>query len=155
MGLIKNSFFLFLVIPVFAAKDVNYVTLGPISPVILKGGKTVEVVVPLQVVPNFHVQANPATTPQLVPTSLEMKGEEGIKVLKIEYPPGKPYQLQGAKMPISTYNGAFEIKVTLLAVGKKKLRKYELKGVLNYQACNDKICFFPSHTPVLIPLRVE
>lgn len=130
----------------------QYISIGRIRPVTVEKGKTVEAVVPIRVAPGMHVQANPASNPQLIPTKLEMPGVKGLTAGNPKYPPGKSYRLQGAAAELATYDGRFEIRVPLTLTGKMESPDVVLTGKLKYQACNDKICFFPTTTPVHIPV---
>lgn len=130
----------------------KFLSLGKIKPVALKSGKTVEAAIPVEVVQGFHVQANPASNPQLIPTKIEVTPSKTVSVGEPIYPPGKPYRLQNAAIEIATYEGKFEIKVPLTLKAGQAAGKESLTGSLKFQACNDKICFFPSTVPVTIPV---
>lgn len=148
--------FLFLLFPALAQTAVGpkvYVTLGKIKPVILKVGQTQEVQVPGTVLKGHHIQANPATLPNLIATELGFEKLEGLEVSSPTYPQSKPWKLNSAGKVIQTYEGSFLIKVGLTA---KNLQpgKYEIKGSLRYQACDEKNCFFPTSVPVTIPVSV-
>jgi len=138
-----------------ASADMKYLSIGKIASVTLGPGKPAEVVVPVIVAKEFHVQANPASSPRLIATTLEVSGTDALKAGTPVYPAGKAYKLQGAAMEISVYDGKFEIKVPLFAQASVKSGRHELKGKLRFQACNDKICFFPMNIPVTIPVTVQ
>ncbi len=148
--------FLFLLIPVLAETAISpkeYVTLGKIKPLTLKVGKSQEVQVSATVLKGHHIQANPATLPNLIATELTFEKLDGVEIGTPSYPKSKPWKLSSAGKVIQTYEGSIQIKAALTA---KTLQpgKYDLKGSLKYQACDEKNCFFPTSVPVSIPLTV-
>jgi thiol:disulfide interchange protein DsbD len=136
-----------------AVEPKAYVSIGKIKAVSLKVGKEGELVIPAAVLKGHHIQANPATLPNLIPTELSLETLEGIEVKPTVYPKSKPWRLASAGKEIQTFDGKVEFKVGVVAKNVKP-GKYELKGSLRYQACDEKNCFFPSTVPVTVPLTV-
>jgi uncharacterized protein YyaL (SSP411 family) len=81
----------------------------------------------LEVVPGWHLQANPASENYLVPT--EVKGE----VRNVRYPEGTPFKPGFAKVPISVYEGTVEI------AGEVRGEKIAVR----YQVCDELRCLPP------------
>jgi hypothetical protein len=146
----------FLSLPALSGNSQNaqYVQIGSIKTAVIPLGKTAEVAVPVVVAGGYHVQSNPASASQLIPTALELKSDPGFLVGAPNYPKGKPYHLPGSNNEISTYEGKFEVKVSLTASATAKVGPHRLVGKLKYQACNEKNCFFPTSSPVEIPVTV-
>lgn len=143
---------------IFAAEagaPMKFLSIGKISTVALVPGTPTEVIIPVVVEKELHVQSNPASNPRLIATILEVSESDGIKPGTPVYPAGKPYRLQGAASEISVYGGKFEIKLPLFALASASAGKHQIQGKLKFQACNDKICFFPSNVPVVIPIHVK
>ncbi len=133
---------------VFAAeKEVEYITLESKGPIRLSPHSESAVMVRFKVAPGFHVQANPASTPQLIPTTLQLPAANNLEVLPPIYPVGKPYRLKSSNSEISTYDGVVEIKVPVKTPQKVALARFPWKGKLRYQACDEKTCFFPKSLP--------
>jgi len=133
---------------------IQYVTLEKAKAVSLSAKGQTQAVVTASVLKDHHIQANPATLPNLIPTELTFEALSGVEVGKVVYPASKPWKLTSAAKVIQTYEGKVDFKAPLKASGIKP-GKYELKGTLRYQACNDKNCFFPMTIPVSIPLTVS
>lgn len=133
---------------------VQYVSLEKAKGVSLASKGETQAVISISVLKDHHIQANPATLPNLIPTELTFEALSGIEVGKVVYPESKPWKLTSAAKVIQTYEGKVAFKAPLKAIGIKP-GKYELKGSLRYQACNDKNCFFPMTIPVSIPLTVS
>lgn len=135
--------------------ETRYVTVGKVGPLVVTKGKASEIVLPVSVMTGHHIQSNPASNPQLIPTRLELVGPSGVVIGEAIYPPGKPYRLQGSSSEITTYHGEFVIKVPVTATAKARTGEARIAGKLRYQACNDKICFFPQAAMVSIPIQLQ
>jgi|LakMenEpi03Aug12_release.lakeMendotaPanAssembly.Ray.scaffolds.fasta_scaffold48850_5 hypothetical protein len=143
-------------VPAFAetaTENPEYLKVGKIKSVVIKVGQTADAVVPAKVMKGHHIQANPATLPNLIATELNVEALKGLEVKSPVYPPSKPWKLTNTGKVIQTYDGDLEIKIALAAKDLKP-GKYELKGSLRYQACNEKNCFFPTSAPITIPVTV-
>lgn len=134
--------------------ETKYVSVGKLPLVKIGRNKAVEVTIPITVMAGHHIQSNPASNPQLIATKLELVGPQGVVIGDPVYPPGKPYRLQGSPTEITTYDGTFEIKVPVTASAKARAGEGRIAGKLRYQACNDKICFFPQTALVSVPVEV-
>ncbi len=77
----------------------------------------------------WHINANPASSPYLIPT--EIQGE----VRRVSYPPGKPMTFAFSKEPLSVYEGEVAIEIEP-EPGATKL-------TLVYQACDYTRCLSP------------
>lgn len=129
------------------------VTVKTSEPVVPRGGK-IEARVTVTVKDGFHVQANPASEPYLIPLQLELAGAGPIRVGDLIYPPGVPYRLQGATTDLSTYEGTFDLRVPLEAAKDAATGNVSVSGTLKYQACNDRLCLKPATLPVMLTVRV-
>lgn len=136
-----------------AVSPQSYVTIGKIQTVTLKQGQAVDAVIPATVLKGHHIQANPATLSNLIATEFTVDPIEGLSIGKTIYPKSRPWKLKTASQVIQTYEGEIKLKVNLTSSGLKP-GKYELKGSLRYQACDERNCFFPTSTAVVIPITV-
>jgi len=85
----------------------------------------------------WHINANPASSPYLIPT--EIQGE----VRNVSYPPGKSMTFAFPKEPLSVYDGEVEIEL--------EADRHATAVTLVYQACDDTRCL----SPVSRELRFE
>lgn len=131
----------------------GYVTIGKIQTVVLKQGQSADVSIPATVLRGHHIQANPATLPNLIATELFVEPMEGLAIGKMTYPKSKAWKLKTANTVIQTYEGDVVLKINLASTGLKP-GNYQVKGSLKYQACDERNCFFPTAAPVVIPVTV-
>jgi uncharacterized protein YyaL (SSP411 family) len=84
----------------------------------------------LEVKEGWHVNANPASSPYLIPT--EIRGAKSVS-----YPLGKPMTFAFSKEPLSVYEG--EVEIPFDAAGAV---------TLVYQACDYTRCLSPVERPI-------
>lgn len=112
-----------------------------------------EVAVPIIIDEGFHVNANPATFPYLIPTEVTPAKVAGIEVGKPIYPAAKKERFQFASEPLAVYEGKIEIKLPLRTSGFKGSR--ELPVAVRVQACDQEKCFPPDTLQLKIRVEVE
>lgn len=103
----------------------------------------------------LHIQANELDEDSpLIATTLEVNDDNGITTHKPVFPPTVKFRMQGMDNDWDVYEGMFEIKVPVKVDENLQKGKYLLRAELIYQACDNKMCFFPRTIPVQIPLIV-
>lgn len=131
--------------------ETDRLTVQPIKPITVAVGKTTTATVGATIEKGYHVQGNPASMPNLIPTSLTPENSAGFTTGTPTYPKSKLWKLVGTDTKVATFDGKIEIK---LPITGKVEGKHELKAILRYQACNERNCFPPVKTPVTIPVTV-
>lgn len=119
----------------------------PPRPVELRAGETRDAVIEVVVKPGYHVQANPAAWPYLIPTALTLAPAPGVTVGVPRYPAPKRLRLVGSGEDLLVYEGRFAIVVPITQT-LRAAAPVRLQGRLNYQGCDDRRCFFPREAPV-------
>jgi len=117
----------------------------------LNAGCTFKFAVVVNVAPSWHVNANPASEPDLIPTTLTLNPPSTVVIDRIVYPKGKKTTVSWADQSVALYTGRVIIFVEAHVRPDATPTKLTLKGSLGYQACNDKVCT----APVTIPLALE
>jgi hypothetical protein len=130
-------------------------------------GGSAEATVRLTILPGYHVNANPATFPYLIPTTVEHgQDPDGFCVAmgKPTYPAASKTKFEFAEEPLAVYEGTIEIKIplTLLKPKDKGCLVYPAKGTRNsipikvgIQACDHEKCFSPTLIDATIPVEVN
>ena len=84
-----------------------------------------------------------------------------MKVAPTTYPPSEIYYFKELDEKVETYGKPFKLvqDVTILntAAAKKALAASPIKlsGTLQYQACDDKVCYAPTKVPVSFDLTIK
>ena len=108
---------------------------------------------------NMHVYAPGKHDYQVIAVKLDP--QPWMKVAPTTYPPSEIYHFKELDEKVETYGKPFTLvqDVTILdtAAAKKALAAspVRLSGRLEYQACDDKVCYAPSKVPVSFALTVK
>lgn len=123
------------------------------APVVAPGG-TVTLWVDVTPKPNMHVYAPGAK--DFTPVALVMTPKAGMTLAKPSYPAGELSVTAGVAEPVPVYNKAFRIAQRMtIAKTVKEGDTLTLAGAVNYQACDDRVCYPATSIPVLWTVRVK
>jgi hypothetical protein len=108
---------------------------------------------------NMHVYAPGKHDYQVIAVKLD--AQPWMKVPPTTYPPSEIYYFKELDEKVETYGKPFtlvqDITVLNTAEAKKALAASPIKlsGRLEYQACDDKVCYAPTKVPVSFVLTVK
>src|SRR5579864_2887059 len=120
------------------------VTLSPAPVTSVIRGRATSVELRFRVGSGFHINSNKPAAEYLIPTTLKLDVPTDIVVGKISYPPGK--QMSFAFAPdekLSVYSGEFSVLVQVRPLASMLPGKYEIRGRLRFQACDNAACYPP------------
>ena len=127
----------------------QWVSVGELPSVNISTGKTATATLRFEVSEGNHVNSSKPGSNLLIPTKLTLEPSDGIRVVKMNYPPGQELSFPfDPDEKLSVYTGPFAVAVQLRATGSATAGPRTLNGTLTYQACNDRACFPPRHLPV-------
>lgn len=118
-------------------------------------GTTLQAAIVAKLADGFHVNAHIPTEKWLIPTELTVAPLKGVTVASTLYPAPIEKALafsDGQKLAL--YEDTFTIGLVLNVAKTLAPGKYTLKGALEYQACNDRMCMAPVEVPVDITFQV-
>jgi hypothetical protein len=108
-----------------------------------------------RVPPGYHINSNTPKSEFLIPTALKMDLPTDIILGKIEYPAGEDRAFPfSPDEKINVYSGDFTIAVAVHPLHSVVPGKYEMRGVLRYQACDNAACYPPKSLPVSFEVKV-
>ena len=96
-----------------------------------------ELVVKVNIDKGYHINANPASDPQLIATQLLLTKQ---LVMNVNYPPSQTFKAPFAPSGIAVYQGQITLTVPLPHPQEQELPVVSLR----VQACNDKVCLAPA-----------
>ncbi len=102
-----------------------------------------DLVVTMDIDPGYHVNANPASDPDLIPTTLTLAGQADLAV---DYPAPVAFKAPFAPDGIDVYQGRVVLRAHLDAAPAS----WPAHATLRVQACNDRACFAPSTVDVAV-----
>lgn len=102
----------------------------------------------------YHINANKVADEDLIPTTLSVEGSD-FKLSKVNWPGSHKYKFSFSETELDVYEGSINIGLNLKARKDLKPGKYEISGVINYQACNDRACFAPKDAPFTVSITIK
>ena len=103
----------------------------------------------------YHVNSNAPKSEFLIPTALKMDLPTDIILGKIEYPAGTDMSFPfSPDEKLSVYSGDFTIAVAVHPLHSVVPGRYQMRGVLRYQACDNAACYPPKNLPVSFEAKV-
>ncbi|WP_169980933.1 thioredoxin domain-containing protein [Tautonia rosea] len=120
----------------------------------IRPGTPFEIRVTLSIDTKYHLNANPAGAPNLVPTLITLPDDSPAELLDVSYPPGAPLTLAGQDAPISVYSGTVTSVVRLSIPESQKADPLGLTLSIRYQACDDRSCLAPASITLPVSLKV-
>jgi len=131
------------------------VTMTPVPLTSVTRGKANSVELLFRVETGFHVNSNQPSAEYLIPTSLKLDPPTDIAIGKITYPPGQEMSFAFAPdEKFSVYTGDFSLSVNIRPLTSVLPSKYEIRGNLRYQACDNAACYPPKNLPVRFQVKV-
>ena len=106
----------------------------------LPAGGTCQFIVLLDVKDGWHINANPPSSENLIPTKVSFKSKLEAKLSAPTYPKGHGFKFAGEEMEVMVYEGEVAIRGTLTVPEKAGGQTDEMEITINYQACNDTGC---------------
>ena len=119
-------------------------------------GKAGKVELDFRVRQGFHINSNHPNSPYLIPTVLKLDPPTDIAAGEVTYPAGR--NLSFAFAPdekLNVYSGDFAVRVTVHPLRSVIPGKYNIRGKLRYQACDDRACYPPKNLPVHFEVQVK
>jgi hypothetical protein len=131
------------------------VTMASVAQVTAARGEQTMVTMNFRVPPGYHINSNTPKSEFLIPTALKMDLPTDIVFGKIEYPAGEDRTFPfSPDEKLSVYSGDFSITVAVHPLHTVTPGKYEMRGVLRYQACDNAACYPPKNLPVNFEVKV-
>jgi hypothetical protein len=130
-----------------------------ISSAALKAGDKLSLTFDITPKRNMHVYAPGKHDYQVI--AVKIDPQPWLKVAPTTYPPSEIYYFKELDEKVETYGKPFTLvqDITILntAAAKKALAAAPVKltGKLEYQACDDKVCYAPTRVPVSFELAVK
>jgi len=138
-----------------AVKKSPTVSMAPAPLTKVTQGKSSSTELEFRVEPGFHINSNQPTEKYLIPTTVMLDPPTDLVVGKTTYPPGKESSFAFAPdEKLSVYTGDFAVTVQVRALTSVLPGKYEVRGKLRYQACDNAQCYPPKSLPLKFEVKV-
>jgi DsbC/DsbD-like thiol-disulfide interchange protein len=100
----------------------------------------------------IHVYAPGAK--DYLPIALKLDAKSGVTIGALTYPKSQTLTFEGTKVPV--YDKPFRlVQEVTLDRSLESGQAVTLTGTLDYQACDDRVCFIPAKAPVSWTIAVR
>jgi DsbC/DsbD-like thiol-disulfide interchange protein len=115
--------------------------------VTVPAGKATTVTLHFRIAPGLHINSHTPSEDELIPTTLSIPGDSGVRIEGAVYPHGTEFTLPlDPKTKLSVYSGEFTIQARIVATAGDHL----VEARLRYQACDNSACMPPRTMTVAI-----
>ncbi len=130
------------------------------SDAVVRGGNRFSLVLDIDLNPKMHVYA-----PQVegyIPIDWQVEDVSGVTRYDVEYPESRELHLPAIGETVPVYEGSFRLMTDVMIGQPNEIEhlldangRLTLRGSLEYQACDDKICYLPASVPLEWTLDFE
>jgi hypothetical protein len=115
--------------------------------VTVPAAKPATVALHFRIAPGLHINSHTPRQEELIPTTLTIPADSGVRLDGAFYPPGADFTLPlDPKTKLSVYSGEFTIQAHIVAAPGDHL----VEARLRYQACDNNACMPPRTITVAI-----
>ncbi|GAB4325352.1 MAG: hypothetical protein Kow0010_07760 [Dehalococcoidia bacterium] len=138
-----------------ATKEVNWLTLDArIEPQQLRPGTTGCLVVEAAIPEGGHIEAHEPPEPFLIPTVLEVAGDDAVAVGPVHYPRPSEIGFDWSPVTLRVLAGVVRFEVPVSVAESALGGTVALTARLRYQACTQGACLPPNEQTVTIEAPV-
>jgi thiol:disulfide interchange protein DsbD len=102
----------------------------------------------------WHVNANPASLPEMIPTTVTWQAPAFVVIENIRYPKGTDTKVDWSEQPVALYTGPIVVFADGRVRDDAPTGPLTIAGSLRYQACNDQVCLPPATIPLTIDTEI-
>jgi hypothetical protein len=115
--------------------------------VTVPAAKPTVVALHFRIAPGLHINSHTPRQEELIPTTLTIPADSGVRLDGAAYPPGTDFSLPlDPATRLSVYTGEFAIQARIVATPGDHL----VEAHLHYQACDNNACMPPKTITVTI-----
>lgn len=146
--------------PLMSAETRHLRLTAAVSDSTVAPGERVSIVIEITPRPGMHVYAPGKHTYQVVRLALDP--QPWLRVHEPEYPASEIYYFQPLDERVEVYMNQFRLVQDVTVLGSQEAQKQlagqnsiTVAGRLEYQACDDKLCYSPQSVPVSFTLSLK
>jgi thiol:disulfide interchange protein len=115
-------------------------------------GSTARLALSVEIEKGFHAQANHPRGETLIPMKLTLDTPPGVTLVDITFPPSTVFLVAGD--PSDVFEGTILVGARIAISAALAPGPLTIPGRLQYQACDDRLCYQPNTLAVSWPLQV-
>lgn len=127
----------------------------------IKQGAQRQIVVRFDLPDGLHIYGEPVPD-GMIPTTVTVKGPDGLVVEEVVVPPTEPLKLESLGLELPVWSGQVDIRVPIYALSslQSECRPLEQDAItidvtVRYQACDSNVCLLPKteHFAITAPME--
>jgi hypothetical protein len=103
----------------------------------------------------FHIMSDNPGKDNFLPTTFKIEPKKDIRFGKLIFPSSSEMKVQGTEESFQVFDGTFSIGIVVSTGGDVLKGKYKSQGILFYQACDDRKCYFPKELKFPVTIIVK
>lgn len=115
---------------------------------------TIKLALKISIKEHFHINSYKVEDPTLIKTTVSVNSDK-FKLDNLFFPADKKLKFEFSENEINVYKGDIIVGLSLLPISKVENGKYELSVGLNYQACDDKVCYAPKSISQKVNIEIN
>jgi uncharacterized protein len=140
----------------FPSGDALVKSLASVSSKQVNAKTPFDVKVQLEIAKGWHINANPPSQKELIPTTVSVNPDAPVEVVSVNYPKGESVHFDFSGESLDVYSGRVTISMKLkLKRGVSSEKAFPLDLTLKYQACDDQQCLAPSTQTIRVEYRTR
>jgi len=127
---------------------------------VVRGGQRLALVLDVELKPKMHVYA--PGVEGYIPIAWKMKESPAFTAHDVTLPPSKMLHLPAINETVPVYHGNFRIERDITIAAEPKVKtlagengQFSVEGTLQYQACDDRMCYIPQELNVKWTFQLE
>ncbi len=125
-----------------------------VVPARVKAGSAAVAVLTLRILPGHHINVPRPPLKDLMPTRLILEPSPGLKLVRVNWPPGHVVKMPFADRPLPFYDGTVVVALQLRVEADARPGRRILRAKVHYQACDQSSCLLPESVSVSGALEV-
>lgn len=117
-------------------------------------GKTLQAALVMDIPEGYHVNSSKPLGKYAIPTAVEIKAPEGIKVGPLAYPRAVVRSFKFSEEKLAVYEGRAIVRFNVTVPAGRELGAADLTARVRYQSCTDEVCFAPATKEVKMPIEI-
>lgn len=108
----------------------------------------------LKIPAELHVNSHKPNDEFTVPTTVKFN-DSNVKVSKIIYPKGILRKFKFSETALSVYQGRVIFPFTFSVPANLKSNEIRINAMIEFQACNEEVCFPPKRKKITLTARIK
>ncbi len=119
----------------------------------IKAGEDLYLILQVKIDSEWHINSNKPNEDYLIPSDVSINSKDGFLLSQKIFPKAKELKFDFSDVPVSVFEGIFEIPVVVRVPENLSEGKYNFEIEFSYQACNNQTCLPPDKEK--IPVEIE